>query len=163
MLKKSKLEKVLKQIKKSRNNYFSGELNNIVFLDFDGVINLDVNNFTGPFNNKEQIDNLNKFCIKNNFKIVVISSWRKYSNYKEILYKSGLDKNIPILGCTDVLENDREEEIIDYLSKNSNTNKFIILDDGDFNELSKFQVKTDFNKGFNYEKYLEAIRLINII
>ena len=36
MFKRSKLDKVLKQIKKSRNNYFSGELNNIVFLDFDG-------------------------------------------------------------------------------------------------------------------------------
>ena len=44
MFKRSKLDKVLKQIKKSRNNYFSGELNNIVFLDFDGVLNLDINN-----------------------------------------------------------------------------------------------------------------------
>ena len=53
-------------------------------------------------------------------------------------------------------------KVVKY-SSCSNTNKFIILDDGDFNELSKFQVKTDFNKGFDYEKYLEAIRLINII
>ena len=88
MIKKSKLGKVLKQLKKNRNNYFSEELNNVVFLDFDGVINLDVNNYTGPFNDKEQMDNLNKFCIENNFKIVVISSWRKFSNYKEILYNS---------------------------------------------------------------------------
>lgn len=163
MFKKSKLEKVLKQLKKNRNNYFSGELNNIVFLDFDGVINLDVNNYTGPFNDKKQMKNLNKFCIENNFKIVVISSWRKYSNYKEILYNSGLNRNISIIGSTEVLEKDRESEIIDYLGKNNNINKFIILDDGKFNELSRFQIKTNFNEGFNDEKYKEANILINKI
>ena len=157
---KSKLKKVLKKINRSRCNYFSGELNNIVFLDFDGVINLDFNNYIGPFNNKEQMENLNKFCIENDFKIVVISSWRKYSNYKEILYNSGLNKNIKILGATDVLEKDREAEIIDYLNKHDNTNKFIILDDGEFNELSRYQVKTDYNKGFDKEKYEQANYLI---
>lgn len=160
MFKKSKLEKVLKQLKKNRNNYFSGELNNIVFLDFDGVINLDINNYTGPFNDKKQMENLNKFCIENNFKIVVISSWRKYSNYKEILYNSGLNRNISIIGSTDVLEKDRESEIIDYLGKNNNINKFIILDDGKFNELTRFQIKTNFNEGFDDEKYKEANILI---
>lgn len=82
---------------KNRKNYFSGELNNIIFLDFDGVINLDINNYTGPFNNKEQMENLNRFCLKYNFKIVVRSSWRKNLNYKDVLYKSGLDKRIEVL------------------------------------------------------------------
>ena len=160
MFKRGKLDRVLKQLKKSKSNYFSGELNNIAFLDFDGVINLDKNNYTGPFSDKECIDNLNKLCLENNFKIVVISSWRKYSNYKEILYNSGLNKNIEILGATDILEKDREAEIIDYLDKHDNTNMFIILDDGEFNELSKFQVKTDFKTGFDDKKYNEALDLI---
>mgnify|MGYP004464315639 FL=1 len=82
---------------KNRKNYFSGKLNNIIFLDFDGVINLDINNYTGPFNNKEQMENLNRFCLKYNFKIVVRSSWRKNLNYKDVLYKSGLDKRIEVL------------------------------------------------------------------
>ena len=157
---KGKLRKVLKNIKRDRNKYFSGELNNIVFLDFDGVLNLDINNYTGNFKDKEPIENLNKFCIDNEFKIVVISSWRKSLNYRELLYKSGLNKNIEILGATDILEKDRESEIIDYLEKHTNINKFIILDDGDFNELSKYQIKTIFEKGFNNEKYQEAISLI---
>lgn len=72
-------------------------MNNIIFLDFDGVINLDINNYTGPFNNKEQMENLNRFCLKYNFKIVVSSSWRKNLNYKDVLYKSGLDKRIEVL------------------------------------------------------------------
>ena len=42
--KKSKLEKILNKIKKDRTKYFSGELDNILFLDFDGVLNLDINN-----------------------------------------------------------------------------------------------------------------------
>lgn len=163
MFKKSKLDKVLKQIKKNRNNYFSGELNNIVFLDFDGVLNLDITNYTGNFKAKEPIANLNKFCLEKEFKIVVISSWRKSLNYKEILYESGLDKQIEILGATDILEKDRESEVIDYLEKHQNTNKFIILDDGDFFELSKYQVQTVFEKGFDDRKYREACDLINKI
>ena len=163
MFKCSRLDKVLKQLKKSRNNYFSGELNNIVFLDFDGVLNLDINNYTGNFKDKEPMSNLNKFCIENEFKIVIISSWRKCLNYKEVLYKSGLDERIEILGATDVLEKDRESEIIDYLEKHQNTNKFIILDDGNFFELKRYQVQTVFEKGFDNKKYQEACELINKI
>lgn len=163
MFRRSRLEKVLKEIRKDRNNYFSGELNNIVFLDFDGVLNLDINNYTGNFKAKEPIANLNKFCKENEFKIVVISSWRKSLNYKEILYESGLDKQIEILGATDILEKDRESEVIDYLEKHQNINKFIILDDGDFFELKKYQVQTVFEKGFDNKKYQEACELINKI
>ena len=163
MFKRSKLDRVLKQLKKSKGNYFSGELNNIVFLDFDGVLNLDINNYTGNFKAKEPIANLNKFCKENEFKIVVISSWRKSLNYKEILYESGLDKQIEILGATDILEKDRESEVIDYLEKHQNTNKFIILDDGDFFELSKYQIQTVFEKGFDDRKYRESCDLINKI
>ena len=161
MFKKSRLEKVLKQLKKNRSNYFSGELNNIVFLDFDGVLNLDITNYTGNFKAKEPIANLNKFCLENEFKIVVISSLRKSLNYKEILYESGLNEKIEILGATDILEKDRETEVIDYLEKHPNTNKFIILDDGDFFELKKYQVQTIFEKGFDNKKYQEAVELIN--
>ena len=163
MFKRSRLDKILKQLKKNRSNYFSGELNNIVFLDFDGVLNLDITNYTGKFKAKEPIANLNKFCLKNEFKIVVISSWRKSLNYKEILYESGLDEKIEILGATDILEKDRESEIIDYLEKHQNINKFIILDDGNFFELKKYQVQTIFEKGFDNKKYQEAVELINSI
>lgn len=159
--KKSKLEKILNKIKKDRTKYFSGELDNILFLDFDGVLNLDINNYTGKFNAKIPMKNLNKFCNENEFKIVVISSWRKSINYKELLYESGLNKNIKILGATKNLERDRESEIIDYLENHTNVSKFIILDDGNFNELSKYQVKTIFCNGFDDYKYNEAMKLLN--
>ena len=160
IFKKSKLDNVLKQITKNRNTYFSGELNNILFLDFDGVLNLDINNYSGNLYAKIPMKNLNKFCLENEFKIVVISSWRKSLNYKELLYESGLDDRIEILGATDVLERDRESEVIDFLEKHQNISKFIILDDGDFWDLKRFQVQTIFSKGFDDSKYVEAMDLI---
>ena len=86
-----------------------------------------------------------------------------YDFYKEILYESGLDDRIEILGTTDILERDRESEVIDYLEKHQNTNKFIILDDGDFFELKQYQVQTVFKKEFDNKKYQEASELINKI
>ena len=161
--KKSKLNIILRQITKNRDTYFSGELNNIVFLDFDGVLNLDINNYSGNLYAKIPMKNLNKFCLENEFKIIVISSWRKTLNYKELLYEAGLNPNITILGATDILEKDRESEIIDYLEKHQNINKFIILDDGDFWELKRFQIQTVFSKGFDNTKYEEAQQLIRSI
>lgn len=158
---KQRIDKILKRNKKKRRKELSDDLDNILFLDFDGVINLDLNNYSGPFKNSYLIENLNKICINYNFKIVVISSWRKYSNYKEILYNSGLDKKIEILGATDNLEKDRESEIIKYLEEHIYIGKFIILDDKPFNQLKKYQVQTNMNDGFNNEKYKEAVKLIN--
>ena len=81
----------------------------------------------------------------------------------EILYESGLDRRIEILGATETLEKDRETEVIDYLEKHQNINKFIILDDGNFYELKKYQIQTIFEKGFDNKKYQEAIELIKTI
>lgn len=161
MFGKLNIDKILKRNKKKRIKELSDDLDNILFLDFDGVINLDLNNYTGPFKNKNLIDNLNNFCINYNFKIVVISSWRKYSNYKEILYKSGLDKKVEVVGSTVNLEKDRDQEVIDYIENHCYIDKFIILDDKPFYILKKYQVQTDIDKGFDNEKYEEAVKLIS--
>lgn len=163
IFKKNRVDVILKQIEKNRNKYFSGELNNILFLDFDGVLNLDINNYSGNMYAEIPMKNLNRFCLENEFCIVVISSWRKSLNYKELLYESGLNERIKILGATEVLEKDRESEIIDYLEKHNNVNKFIILDDGNFWDLKRFQVQTVFSKGFDDGKYEEAVNLIKKI
>ena len=157
----NKINRLLKNNKRKRIKELSDNLDNIVFLDFDGVINLDSNNYSGPFKNDNLIDNINRLCLDNNFEIVVISSWRKYSNYKSILYNSGLNKKVEIVGCTNNLEKDRESEIIEYIKEHPYIDKFIIIDDMPFNLLKKYQVQTDYNSGFNDEKYDEAINLIN--
>ena len=46
------------------------------------------------------------------------------------------------------------------MKQHQNTNKLIILDDGDFFELSKYQVQTVFEKGFDNKKYQEACELL---
>lgn len=161
MFSKNNIQKLLKTNKKKRIKELADNLDNILFLDFDGVINLDENNYSGLFNNSELINNLSSFCLIYNFKIVVISSWRKYSNYKDILYNSGLDRKVEIIGATDNLEKDRESEVIKYLKEHCYINKFIILDDRPFDKLKKYQIQTKYEEGFNNEKYDEAIELIN--
>lgn len=160
MFGKRNIDYILKRNKKRRLKELSDNLDNIVFLDYDGVINLDFDNFDGKFKDIDLFNNLSKFCLDNNFKIVVISSWRKYSNYKSMLYDSGLDKRVEIVGATGVLEKDRESEVLKYIEEHCYINKFIILDDRPFNLLKKYQVQTDSNLGFNAEKYNEALDLI---
>lgn len=162
MFNKQSIEKILKHNKNKRRKELSNDLDNVVFLDFDGVINLDLNNFSGPFKNNNLIKNLNNFCLENNFKIVVTSSWRKYSDYRTLLYNSGLDNKIEIIGKTEVLDKDRESEVIKYIKEHCYIYKFIIIDDRPFNMLKKYQILTDTESGFNTEKYKEALELIKL-
>ena len=161
--KKNKIDQILKLNKKKRLKELSDSLDTIVFLDYDGVINLDLDNKSKPFTNKNLINNLNKLCLEYNLKIVVISSWRKYSNYEELLYNSGLDKRTIIDGKTKHMETAREDEVCDYLLEHPYIGKFIIIDDGKYNLLNKYQVKTITKYGFYDEKYDEACILIESI
>ena len=154
------VEKILEEARSKRIPEVTHDLDNILFLDIDGVINLDPNNYTGPFQAEEQINNINKLCLEYGLKIVVDSSWRKHSDYKDILYNSGLDFKIQIIDRTEMLDVDREEEILKYLQTNYYVDKFIIIDDNDSNLLTKYHIKTETDKGFTEEKYLEAKNLI---
>lgn len=91
-----------------------------------------------------------------NLKIVICSSWRKYPNCNELLYNSGLNSKIEVIDKTIVSNKDWKYEILNYLEKHHYIDKFIILDNGIFSELSKYQVKTILSNGFNKEKYNEA-------
>ena len=135
---------------------------NILFLDYDGVINTEKLNFDGYFENPEAIYYINKFCLENNFDIVVSSSWRKHAKYKEFLYEAGLDKKVNIVGKTDDDNRSKEANISLYLTKHE-VNKFIIFDDAEIiGDLARFQVRTIFKEGFTKEKYEEALEVIKI-
>ena len=152
------LDLILEEAKKNRKS--DEKLDNILFLDFDGVINISINNYKEKKFSKNCVNNVNRLCKKYNFKIVVISSWKEYVGYKEMLYDAGLSESIPVVGKTDRLESSRETEIMKYLLDHPNIAKFLILDDGYFYELSKYQIKTDISKGFNEGKFREAIILM---
>lgn len=145
---------------------------NIIFLDYDGVVNTlwfqDVNgepDFNFPkdekVNNTQAIAWLNKLYREIPYNIVVTSTWRTSKKYKECLYNAGLNKKIKILGRTKRLDTKRGTEIQDWLDTNKdlNINNFVILDDDmDMEHLVDKLVLTDACIGINCYVYEEVLK-----
>lgn len=133
-------------------------INNIIFLDIDGVLNSD--KYFDSISNKECINPVDRLMLdidmskvklllevinKTNAKIVITSSWRRMKLYpyiKERLVSMGL----PVVGETPFLEGQRGEEIRAYLADNQVDN-FCIIDDEvfkDYQELEDNLIKTNF-------------------
>ena len=83
----------------------------VIFLDYDGVVNTAMWNDNGTkckynfpkdnkVNNFQAVQWISEFCQKCGYDIVVSSSWRTDSNYKECLVNGGLRDGIKILGKT---------------------------------------------------------------
>lgn len=162
---------------------------NVVFLDFDGVINTptgyDVNgsyrdNFNyssdGIVNNYRAIQLLNQLCRENDLAIVVSSKggWR-YSlrkdengdyvirNYRRILYDSGLDDHTYIYGHTPVTDFNKDMEIKIFIEKHPEVDKFVILDDCAEEisaDLREYLVLCKTEEGFTEEKFREAVKVL---
>lgn len=138
--------------------------NKVVFLDYDGVINIEPGTFNGYFDNPEAIRYLNKFCLEFKYNIVVTSSWRRHPEYQNFLYDSGLNRDIHIIGCTSVTNKGREFEIYSYLEENPEIEEYIIIDDAFLpGELCRHLVQTSYSKGFNRNKYIEAVAKIDAL
>ena len=143
----------------------------LIFLDYDGVINtlmFEKEILTprfyfpedGKVNNFQAVMWLNKLCLETGAKIVVTSSWRLWENYIEILYNSGLRKEIEILGKTENL-GDRHVEIKEFLKHVSEPiESFVVLDDDRIQGFEKQQVKCDIYVGFNFREYQEALEIL---
>lgn len=145
---------------------------NLLFLDFDGVINVPVLDFdhltdeelSNLYNkaNIDRINNLNKLCKMFDLNIVISSSWRVsgLEYCKNYLLQSELDPTINIVGLT---KNEgfmkRYIEIYDYLIEHSNFTNFLIIDDLYMHHLDYHAIKTEFEFGFNENKLNEAIEL----
>ncbi len=130
----------------------------IIFLDYDGVINIDPTNFNGEFDNPEAIRFLNRLCNDFDFEIVVTSSWRQHPDYQNFLYDSGLHKEINIIGGTEISNQGREFEIRNYLDDHPEIEEYLIIDDAFLpGELCRHLIQTTFTKGFNENKYNEAL------
>lgn len=158
-----RIETILKKNRKKREkDPYNVECDHVLFLDYDGVINTDPSNYgTRPFNSN-CMTNLNNLCNDYDLKIVVTSSWKKYSFYQDMLKDSGLDEDIVILGKTEFMPNgSREDGIKQYLIDHIYIDYFIILEDASFNELKKYQIQTSYYHGFDDDKYEEAKRLLN--
>ena len=103
---------------------------NVVFLDFDGVVNTpmwrNINgklrtkyNFpeSGSVNNWQACQWLSKFCKERGYSIVVSSTWRKsgLETCRKCLYNGGVWQSIPIIDKTPVLDTKRGYEIQNWL------------------------------------------------
>lgn len=146
---------------------------NILFLDYDGVVNTPMWDDNGTHfgfgfpednkvNNFQCVQWVSEFCEKYRFSIVVTSTWRFSTPfYKECLYNGGLRKTIEIVGCT-LVDNsfNRELEIASYLAMHKDIKKYLIFDDStDFILLKDHVIKCETELGFNITKYAEAQEL----
>ena len=117
----------------------------VVFLDYDGVVNVPMWNdkgtssrynfpSDGKVNNFQAVQWLSEACQKFHYDIVVTSTWRSHANYKECLINGGLRDGIQILGKTVSLsyehpypEKTRGWEIKKYLEEHPEIKYYVIL------------------------------------
>ena len=133
-------------------NYGNENLDNIVFLDIDGVLNDMTSHYNYEFN-KEAIAILNDLYKKYNIKIVISSSWREAYTFQflqklfndnkliapiidktNVFFKDSIETNTMSLEEIENLKDDisniysRDYEILDWL-KRFKPKHFLILDD----------------------------------
>lgn len=152
----------------------------VVFLDFDGVINIpmwdikgEIYRYNSPSDGKvndfQAICWLNQLCIKSNANIVLTTSWRNTRTQEflaKLLYDSGLNPKIKVIGKTpriDLSSTDKRSfEIFQYLEDNVEIKKFVILDDKKIcGCLQKFWVKCNSNYGFKEPEFKKALNILN--
>ena len=117
----------------------------VLFLDYDGVVNISMWNEAGTkrafgypedgkVNHFQAVQWISEFCRRCHYDIVVTSTWRKYGNYKECLINGGLSDKVEIIGKTEDLSHNgkkRGDEIKLYLDSHPEVRYYIIVDDID--------------------------------
>jgi hypothetical protein len=147
---------------------------NVVFLDYDGVVNTPMWNEGGTHcsynfpqdnkvNNFQAVQWVSEFCQKYHYSIVVSSTWRMDSNYKECLINGGLRDGIEIIGRTKILNKTRGSEIEQYLKEHPEVDNYLIFDDEEdfFDYQYSHLVLTDGAAGFMMNDFNKAVRLHN--
>jgi len=149
---------------------------NIVFLDYDGVVNTPMWSpdgkhckynlpNDGKVNNFQAVQWVSEFCQKYNYDIVVTSTWRlgdpKYADY---LKNAGLRDGIKILGKTPSIRKEphsiRGDEIKAYLKEHPEIKNFLIFDDdSDMGSLIDHLVKCDCFVGFTEREFIKAEKM----
>lgn len=147
---------------------------NVVFLDYDGVVNIPMwvrrgdlweckYNFPsdGRVNSDQCVQWVSEFCERAGYDIVVSSTWRDDPNYKEFLWKAGLRPSIKILGKTPHSRTYmRGDEITLWLEKHPEVENYLIFDDdADMTCHMEHLVQCKTSSGFRLEEYTQAMRL----
>lgn len=148
---------------------------NVLFLDYDGVVNTPMWDETGEkctynfpqdnkVNNFQCVQWVSEFCQKYGYSIVVSSSWRNRENYRECLLNGGLRDGIEILGKTPNLPGThgsrRGDEIQMWLDEHPEVDVFIILDDeSNVGHLADHLIKCNTTVGFTLLEFMKAEEL----
>lgn len=148
----------------------------IIFLDLDGVVNYDKWYISEEYQkltpdqeldiDPKVIDRLNRLCLETSSKIVIASSWKVNTYYKNRLERAGLENIIDKTPDFIFIKgNDycRGEEIDMWLKAHDNIENYIIIDDvKDFYEeqLPHF-LHINPHTGFTEDDYLVARNMLS--
>ena len=131
----------------------------IIFLDIDGVLNTYSTICEGVNWEPSLVKILKRIITETGVKIVLSSTWRKIDRYCNIIKN---DMKIDYIDKTPELWQKRGIEIQEWLDKNPNVEKFIILDDdSDMVHLMSYLLQTDGEFGLTNEIADKAIKILN--
>lgn len=143
----------------------------ILFLDFDGVLNIPSHYGKSMFV-PEYLARLEKIAIDHDLKIVISSSWRENFSLEEIRdFFSDNSLCERIIGCTPVVRQNswppyireiRQLEIQKWMTDNNYDGLWIAIDDDKriFEDGCINLVETEFRYGFNEEAGIELVNKI---
>lgn len=165
------------------------KMDNIIFLDIDGVLNSDEWNeehkediHEGILVDEEKVRLLGELAKKYNAKIVLHSGWRFWFDNEikplrkeaEILLKLMEREGISIDDFTPDLTNEeirrtkkfslvKADEIQKWLSAHAEIEKWVVFDDLELNnpEIAKHQIKTDSTIGLTPENIKQAEKVLS--
>lgn len=144
----------------------------LIFLDVDGVLNnanwakemeeTGIYVYRDGILNPDSMKLLSDLVYQTGAKIILSSSWRRCPELRQKLLETMKLYGLSILDDTPYMGSIRGEDIREWLKNHSGISSYIILDDDDdmLPNQKKFLVRTDFNKGFNYESYLKALKIL---
>lgn len=144
----------------------------IIFLDFDGVVSVPE---TGWVLSDRHLERVKKICDETGAKIVISSSWRRKSVVETMKKIYGQDANVVtcnsllninyVIGVTERLgPASRGKEIKKWLDEHPGMERYVILDDDDFDMLPEqkpFLIQTDWAGGIEDEDVEKAIDILN--
>ena len=169
-------ERITAVTRQMLRNRIEDRIHRVLFLDFDGVVNVPYEYGTPEFNaamdqgvydffRPEIVERLNQLVHEFDLHIVITSSWR-YSGIEfcqNSLRNAGFSEDVVIEGMTEMNEDypPRWTEILKYLEEHPETSDILILDDLPMHELSDFAVQTVFENGYDEEADRKARSILN--
>ena len=157
-------------------NRIENRIHRVLFLDFDGVVNVPYEYGTPEFDaamaqgvydffRPEIVERLDKLIHDFDLHVVVSSSWR-YSGMEfcqNSLRNAGFSGDVIVEDLTVLSEGmpPRYLEILEYLEDHPRISEILILDDIPMHGLSDFAVQTVFEDGYTEEADKEARAILN--